>query len=219
MYTPRPRRRRSPIYSYTLCVYNIFAKDLPRQRHTIHVTPSIAVYYSQNPEQYTRLRTSILTLSCYSLLQDPEAEVRASAAKNVSGFVSLVGTDKFLSDMLPVIRDCCVDTAQNVRVALAESLMEVASHMTHEQAVGTVVPLILQLLKDEAPDVRLKVLETMAKIVDTLGPEFVESAVLPILLSLHGDLLWRVREQILLKLPLLAKTLVSEEVSQTEPQY
>jgi hypothetical protein len=51
--------------------------------------------------------------------------VRASASKNLPGYHRLIGTDRFLADVLPAIRDCGVDPAQAVRQTFAEALMEV----------------------------------------------------------------------------------------------
>ena len=39
------------------------------------------------------------------LLCDPEPEVRASAARNLAGYAALVGPQRFLTDLLPVLRD------------------------------------------------------------------------------------------------------------------
>jgi serine/threonine-protein phosphatase 2A regulatory subunit A len=142
------------------------------------------------------------------LLQDPEAEVRASAARNISGYVNLVGPDRFISDILPAIKDMVTDPAQNVRTAVAESIMDSAPKLGHDVTVANVVPVIMQCLRDEAPEVRLKILEALGKIVDTVGAGLLESLILPILLNLGGDALWRVREKVIDQMPLLAVALV-----------
>jgi len=161
------------------------------------------------PPRVNSNRAIPLPLPCFRRhAQDPEAEVRASAAKNVAPYAALVGHERFLSDLLPAVRDCVVDAAQNVRTAIGESLMTVASTLEHDAAVGSVVPLILQCLRDEAPEVRLTVLESLSKITHTLGAPFLESAVLPTLQKLGEDPLWRVREQVIQQMPLLAGVLV-----------
>ena len=140
--------------------------------------------------------------------QVPEAEVRASAAANVAAYAALIGPDAFLGELLPAVRDCVVDVAQNVRTAAGKSLMEVAATLEHDAAVGSVLPLILQCLRDEAPEVRLTVLESLGKVTHTLGPAFIESAVLPTLQKLGEDPLWRVREQVIQQMAMLAGVLV-----------
>jgi serine/threonine-protein phosphatase 2A regulatory subunit A len=162
------------------------------------------------------------------LLQDPEAEVRASAAKNVAGFASLVGFDRFVADILPIVREACGlanegnassasasggDLAQNVRVSLAESLVDIASSVSNQETPAlailqsSVMPLILRFLHDESADVRLKVLEGLAKVIGSVGSRYLEESVLPVLIGLGSDSLWRVREKVILQMPLLAENL------------
>lgn len=47
--------------------------------------------------------------------QDAEAEVRAAAAKNLSGYISIVRIDLFSSEILPLLSTLSQDTAPNVR--------------------------------------------------------------------------------------------------------
>lgn len=55
-------------------------------------------------------------LSCFSnLLQDGEAEVRAAAAKNLSGYITVVRAELFSSEILPLLSSLSQDTAPNVR--------------------------------------------------------------------------------------------------------
>ena len=161
------------------------------------------------------------------LLQDPEAEVRASAARNLSGFAALVGFERFVADILPIVREACGlpiegsavsasssgDLAQNVRSMLAESLVNIASTVSHQETPAlailqsSVMPLILRFLHDESADVRLKVLEGLAKVIGSVGSRYLEESVLPALISLGSDSLWRVREKVILQMPLLAESL------------
>ena len=55
-------------------------------------------------------------LSCFAnLLQDAEAEVRAAAAKNLAGYITIVKADLFASEVLPLLSTLSQDTAPNVR--------------------------------------------------------------------------------------------------------
>ena len=144
------------------------------------------------------------------LLQDPEPEVRASASRCVAGYAGLVGQQRFISDILPCLRDGCADPAVPVRAAVAEALMEVPSRggLPRDSVTSLVLPLIMACLRDDAPDVRLKVLEALRKVAESVGGELMEAQVLPQLMSLGGDPLWRVREKVIAALPLLANALV-----------
>lgn len=49
------------------------------------------------------------------LLQDAEADVRAAAAACVTGYCDLVGDAKFVSEIVPSLRENSVDAALPVR--------------------------------------------------------------------------------------------------------
>jgi hypothetical protein len=48
-------------------------------------------------------------------VQDSEAEVRAAAAKNLSGYISIIKNELFTSEILPLLSSLSQDTAPNVR--------------------------------------------------------------------------------------------------------
>lgn len=55
-------------------------------------------------------------LACFTnLLQDAEAEVRAASAKNLSGYITIVKSELFTSEILPLLSTLSQDTAPNVR--------------------------------------------------------------------------------------------------------
>lgn len=134
--------------------------------------------------------------------------MRASAAKNVDGYCGLIGPSRFITEVVPCLRDLANDVAQSVRVCLAESLVNAISKLTKEDAIKHILPLILQFLKaDEAPEVRLKVLQALGNVAATVGVDVLRASILPALELLSHDSQWRVREKVVEQMPLLAQTL------------
>lgn len=58
-------------------------------------------------------------------LKDAEAEVRAAAAKNLSGYISIIKSELFTSEILPLLSALSQDTAPNVRSTCCSSGMGV----------------------------------------------------------------------------------------------
>ena len=55
-------------------------------------------------------------LSCFSnLLQDNEPEVRAGSTKNLPGYVTIVKSELFGTEIIPLLSSLAEDTAPNVR--------------------------------------------------------------------------------------------------------
>jgi serine/threonine-protein phosphatase 2A regulatory subunit A len=158
-------------------------------------------------------RTELLNLFV-NLLRDPEAEVRASAAKCVAKFSKLVGSEAFLSAILPAMDVLSgPDSPAQVKTAIAEAVMELPSIMALQPdiAARSIVPLIDRLLVDDTSDVKLKVLEGIPLIASSgaVSKRYIQESILPTLEKLGQDPLWRVRERVIEQLPLLVHTLVS----------
>lgn len=89
----------------------------------------------------------------YTCLQDAESDVRAGASKCVSGYHDLVGNDKFVSEVVPAIRELSTDLSLPVRASLAASVMDVSSKMPAPSASTHILPLVMQFLRDESAEV------------------------------------------------------------------
>ena len=97
--------------------------------------------------------TSELLVLYIMLLQDPEAEVRAAACGSLPGYFDLVGSAKFISDVVPCMRDLSVDMALNVRVKLSVVLVDVAAKLGRQASGAHLIQAIMQCLRDEASEV------------------------------------------------------------------
>ncbi len=154
------------------------------------------------------------------LLRDPEAEVRASAARGLARFSKLAGVDAFLSQLLPAVDLLSgTDSPAAVKTAVAGAVMDLPSvlTLTPEGCARALVPLIDRLLDDENNDVKLRVLEGLPGVAPSLTRAYLEASVLPVLEKLGADPLWRVRERVIEQLPLLVSNLVSSCPPQAPP--
>ena len=149
--------------------------------------------------------TSELLVLYIMLLQDPEAEVRAAACGSLPGYFDLVGSAKFISDVVPCMRDLSVDMALNVRVKLSVVLVDVAAKLGRQASGAHLIQAIMQCLRDEASEVRLNVLGNLRGFTDVLGIDLVLSSIVPTIISLSSDKQWRVRESVAARMPLLAE--------------
>ncbi|KAF0698479.1 Aste57867_10902 [Aphanomyces stellatus] len=201
----------------------VIAKLLNEEENTQHVHP---VVRSSCEDRSWRVRFSIakdffplaqamgpniaegeLLHHFVQLLQDAEAEVRAAAAKNISGFAGLIKQSAFMGEIFPQIQPLSQDVAPNVRTAVSIVTMEIAPKLGEEVTKTSLIPILLQFLRDDVVDARLNVLKRM----DAISPwmSSYESTLLPAITDLSKDLQWRVREAVVLALPSLVSTLGS----------
>lgn len=171
-------------------------------------------------------------LACFTnLLQDAEAEVRAASAKNLSGYITIVKSELFSSEILPLLSTLSQDTAPNVRstsltidcvdrtlsshthafvsvplAAVSIAIMELAPKLGEATSKTTLAPLLLLFLRDEIVDVRLNILKRMEYLAQWMAS--FEGILLPAIADLARDLQWRVREAVILSIPALAGSLV-----------
>ena len=141
------------------------------------------------------------------LLQDPEAEVRAGAVKNIAGFCDIIGAKTFLDYIMPTLNELVIDQAVHVQVNLAESLVEALPKLGEEGVSKSLLDKIVDFMGDPIPEVRLKVLSNLDKVVGTIGSKRTREVVLPKLMSLFEDQQWRIRQNIVQQVPLLAQHL------------
>ncbi|GMF11870.1 unnamed protein product [Phytophthora lilii] len=216
------------------------AELLSQEENSLHVLPIVR---SSVEDRSWRVRFSIAKdffplsramgtqiteselLGCFSNLL--QAEVRAAAAKNLSGYISIIKSELFSSEILPLLSALSQDTAPNVRstflllrfvlqiffvlmiryVAAAVSIacMELAPKLGEATSKSTLAPLLLLFLRDEVVDVRLNILKRMELLAEWMAS--FESVLLPAIADLARDLQWRVREAVILSIPALAGSL------------
>jgi len=122
------------------------------------------------------------------LLQDPEAEVRACAGKEIIPLLNYIDAGSFADIILPVVNELVmVDTQSAVRQTLADVCIhpDVIAKVTEQDGVKKLLlPIWEEFLKGSCsvkpeisslPEVRYKVLRGLGAISSVLGPEFIVS--------------------------------------------
>lgn len=163
------------------------------------------------------------------LLQDPEAEVRTSAALNLAevaktkskvypiGWPNEDGMD--CSDgsqdhrvttaerLVQRVMALTEDDSENVRAALAMVATELAPLLGKDITISHLLPPMLMLLRDSTSEVRLNIISSLTMLNDVIGEELLSESLLPAILDLAEDGKWRIRMAVIERMPLLAKQL------------
>lgn len=141
--------------------------------------------------------TQVFT-SFASLLQDFEAEVRASAVDNIAPLAQLGGVDLFQSHLSPLLPLLAEDPVMEVRRQLAQTLMDCCDDSICTSLTDTIVleelkPLWESFLNDEFPDVQLHILSKLSRVTHLLDKM---DAIVHCLLDMTQATNWRVREAV-----------------------
>jgi serine/threonine-protein phosphatase 2A regulatory subunit A len=160
------------------------------------------------------------------LLQDPEAEVRTSAALNLAE-VAKTGSKVYPVGWNEDGMDCSEDDgenritiaerlvqrvmalteddSENVRAALAMVATELAPLLGRDVTITHLLPPMLLLLRDSTSEVRLNIISSLSLLNDVIGEELLSQSLLPAILDLAEDGKWRIRIAVIDRMPLLAK--------------
>jgi len=141
------------------------------------------------------------------LLQDHEAEVRASAVENVARMTQLGGSDLFSSHISPVLPGLADDPVMEVRSKLAQTLMDccddsICTALSDHLILQDFKPLLEGFLNDEFAEVQLHVLTKLSRVSRLLAKM---DAVVGSILAMTKAQNWRVREAVGRLLPFLAE--------------
>eukprot|EP00804_Cyclotella_cryptica_P026740 CCRYP_007957-RB/>CCRYP_007957-RB protein AED:0.03 eAED:0.03 QI:962/1/1/1/0.5/0.66/3/98/496 len=166
------------------------------------------------------------------LLQDPEAEVRTSAALNLAE-VAKTDSKVYPAGLITEdVMDCSEDDSgsqerrvsvaerlaqrvmalteddsENVRAALAMVATELAPLLGKDVTITHLLPPMLLLLRDSTSEVRLNIISSLSLLTDVIGDELLSQSLFPAILELAEDGKWRIRMAVIERMPLLAKQL------------
>ena len=141
------------------------------------------------------------------LLQDNEAEVRASAVENIARMAQIGGADLFRQHIAPLLPALADDLVMEVRSKLAQTLMDccdpaVCNKLSDEIVLEDFKPLLENFLNDEFAEVQLHILTKLSRVSHLLGRmDVVVSSILQMSMAQN----WRVREAVGRLLPFLAE--------------
>lgn len=146
-------------------------------------------------------------ISYTALLQDFEAEVRASAVENIARMAQLGGADLFQTHIAPILPSLADDMVMEVRGKLAEKIMDccdasICTALPDRVILQDIKPLIEGFLNDEYPEVKLQILTKLSRVTHLLDKMDV---VVESILNMTKAQNWRVRESVSFLLPNLAE--------------
>ena len=152
------------------------------------VAPSFGFQFM--PSQIERLNEVFVCFS--TLLQDAEAEVRASAVNNLAKLAKL-GDELFsqhLSPLLPALAD---DPVMEVRSKMAQTIMDCTSTLPDKIILADFKPLLEGFLNDEFAEVQLFILSKLSRVSHLLAKM---DAVVGTIVNMAKAPNWRVREAV-----------------------
>ncbi len=142
-----------------------------------------------------------------ALLQDFEAQVRASAVENIARMSQLGGSDLFRSHIAPLLPSLADDPVMEVRCKLAQTIMDccddsICTTLTDKVIMQDFKPCFEIFLNDEFAEVQLQILSKLSHVTRLLNQmDLVVQSV--VTMSKNGN--WRVREAVGRLLPHLAE--------------
>jgi serine/threonine-protein phosphatase 2A regulatory subunit A len=144
------------------------------------------------------------------LLQDTEAEVRATAASKFTKVCDFFSLNKIVPKLMDDAKRLVMDTSEHVRTSLAEDLQYISPKLGRDGTVEHLLPILLILLRDECSDVRLAIVSNLQPVHEVIGIDLLNQSLLPAITGLAADTQWRVRLSILEKVPDIAEQLGSD---------
>lgn len=142
-----------------------------------------------------------------SLLQDFEAQVRASAVENIARMAHLGGADLFRTHISPLLPSLADDAVMEVRSKLAQTIMDccdnsICSTLSDKVILQDFKPCLEGFLNDEFPEVQLHILSKLSRVTRLLDQmDVVVQSVMTMSKNQH----WRVRQSVGFLLPHLAE--------------
>lgn len=142
-----------------------------------------------------------------SLLQDFEAQVRASAVGNIASMTQIAGIQLFQQHVAPYLPNLAEDPVMEVRSKLAETIMDccdesICTSLNDDVILQVFKPCLESLLNDEFAEVQLHILSKLSRVTRLLDKM---DAIVQSILNMSKAANWRVREAVGSLLPHLAE--------------
>lgn len=184
------------------------AQDLSwRVRHHLAKDFAIVAQSQGFHESSRKNELSQLFESFAGLLQDFEAQVRASAVENFARMAQLGGSDLFKSHMAPLLPNLADDPVMEVRSKLAQTIMDccddsICTALTDKVILQDFKPCIECFLNDEFAEVQLHILSKLSRVTRLLDQMDI---VVQSIVTMSKNPNWRVRKAVATMLPYLAE--------------
>lgn len=142
------------------------------------------------------------------LLLDTENDIRVAACNSTAAFVTTVGFQPYLAEVVPICQQLSDDDSPPVRKAVADLVVDSAVKVGQDLSALHLNTLIVKFLGDADPMVRIRVISKLSSIAEFLPQLF--NRLTPTIVGLFSDTNWRVRKQLILSMPAVVQHLGSE---------
>ena len=150
---------------------------------------------------------NIIIDSYAKIIEDPEAEVRTSACRNLEMISEVLGRESNFVKVLSGLKPLSKDSYNYVRSALASNLLLMCSFVDKKLTNDYIYPIFVEMIKDNEHDIRMVLIKNLDKLHEIMNIDNIVQEIIPSLIEISNNKNWRIRNQIAETIPVLARIL------------
>ena len=150
---------------------------------------------------------NIIIDSYAKIIEDPEAEVRTSACRNLEMISEVLGRESNFVKVLSGLKPLSKDSYNYVRSALASNLLLMCSFVDKKLTNDYIYPIFVEMIKDNEHDIRMVLIKNLDKLHEIMNIDNIVEEIIPSLIEISNNKNWRIRNQIAETIPVLARIL------------
>ena len=150
---------------------------------------------------------NIIIDSYAKIIEDPEAEVRTSACRNLEMISEVLGRESNFVKVLSGLKPLSKDSYNYVRSALASNLLLMCSFVDKKLTNDYIYPIFTEMIKDTEHDIRMSLIKNLDKLHEVMNIDNIVQGIIPSLIEISNNKNWRIRNQIAETIPVLARIL------------
>ena len=150
---------------------------------------------------------NIIIDSYAKIIEDPEAEVRTSACRNLEMISEVLGRENNFVLVLSKLKPLSKDSYNYVRSALASNLLLMCPFVDKKLTNDYIYPIFVEMIKDNEHDIRMVLIKNLDKLHEIMNIDNIVQEIIPSLIEISNNKNWRIRNQIAETIPVLARIL------------
>ena len=150
---------------------------------------------------------NIIIDSYAKIIEDPEAEVRTSACRNLEMISEVLGRENNFVQVLSKLKPLSKDSYNYVRSALASNLLLMCPFVDKKLTNDYIYPIFVEMIKDNEHDIRMVLIKNLDKLHEIMNIDNIVQEIIPSLIEISNNKNWRIRNQIAETIPVLARIL------------
>ena len=150
---------------------------------------------------------NIIIDSYAKIIEDPEAEVRTSACRNLEMISEVLGRESNFVKVLSGLKPLSKDSYNYVRSALASNLLLMCPFIETKLTIDYIYPIFTEMIKDNEHDIRMFLIKNLDKLHEVMNIDNIVQGIIPSLIEISNNKNWRIRNQIAETIPVLARIL------------